>query len=867
MKRYYSFLLALFAAVLLAAPARAYGDDAFASLPFDDLAGVTTVVTDTQGGVHRFDGALDAAALSDCPDAAAKLASYSLVYDGETLLTVALNGFEEAEETFSLLGEGFQSATNGFCSVEFDYTENDQVYTVYITGLDVEQVEEAQQQRIEALRAEIAGVGVGAFGKIDELDFVSFIDAEKLATWENNAANAKVYCGDSELCWAATTSNILYYTGWAQHAEVFQNKDDLTEDDVMDLFYNNFNDGAGHVRFGLEWFFNGNFGPDDTAKYPHGSKTNDAWARRKAGSTDGGYFPTCSPLYYYENYMADVTDTPSKSKTGSDDAQSIETALTRLREGYGVGLSMAWYEIDEKMGGYTRNGGHAVTIWGCIVKKDAAEFDKDNYAALLIGDPDSDAVNDLNPIPANYTVGTDRRTAPNKLCLMPLTSEGGQFTGSTDNGPKAVDSWWITASNVKTGVVEEFVILRPYEEDYFEDYGTFNSDTAPDLDATAAKVYLLDGEDDIKFARSTDGQSLLDARKVFSTESDLSVALWSFSNNSEAAYEKGSVTYSVRLWKPDDADFEPLTFEGGSYAFGMDALGGLLMPNGLVTGVEIAGVPIPLDELGAGTYTAQVFIDRQEGVDEAYYLNNFTPELTFTVTDDYPDLKNVSLKIVGNELWDDSEGTFCLPMTVTGLDDAGLSSAHCTAYVELLYGNGWGSPYPLVSLGNPANPDYPLYIPAGNDRFPSMRVRLLVEPEDEGAPWPVLTREVLLLKSGDVYTGPVCYPGTQEQVFYQDGSAVSEDGYFYFDRVSGVFAVWSLSWSRMVVAGYDADGRMTFCKMIGDADFLSDFGMQGIPIGDGEGELPYNTETVKVFCILKDTVTPQYEPASFVALS
>ena len=90
---------------------------------------------------------------------------------------------------------------------------------VYLTGLSAANVEEIQQAVLDSY--------IG--GKPMYLNNLHFIDAEKTKAGDN----------DDNLCWAASCSNLLTYTGWAQQAG-FQ-----TEDEVFDLYVSSFTNNGG----------------------------------------------------------------------------------------------------------------------------------------------------------------------------------------------------------------------------------------------------------------------------------------------------------------------------------------------------------------------------------------------------------------------------------------------------------------------------------------------------------------------------------------------------------------------------------------------------------------------------------------------
>lgn len=628
MKRYPSFLLALFAAVLLALPARAYGDAAFAALPFEGAgSGVTTVITDTQGAVHRFDGALDAAALDDHADEAVKIASYALLLDGAELLNVELHGFEAAEPTrggLSLLGIGSAASselTNGYFSAAFDYDAGDfEGCEVFLTGLGQDQLSELTGRMVDAALR---------FQKFDLTD-LGFIDAEKLSLADSDPEKDDgTYSDDSELCWAATTSNILRYTGWAAKAaelngEAFPAGDETTEDDLLNLFADNFTDGPGHVSFGLGWFFNGQYEPEDDPRYDASQ-----WSRRRPENSGGNYLSKYPVSFSYSEVLE-----------ADKDPSLIETAAQRLREGWGVGIALAWYKLDvpeeepeaqlasaeeaePAPETYTREGGHAITFWGYIRRKGVEGFRFDKYLALLAADPDSD------PSKQMAEPSDDRADAPDMLCLMPLSEADIMGRAEGEKEYHSIQGLWVKAAEGdNSGILEDFIVLKPYDPSFPTDDGTFDRKTSPDLTIEAIvndegrfePIYLSDCAEDLPFNEGY--------RTVFAAGSDMSACL-RLGNNSGRAPYIAPVKYALEL-RRGDGDFEPM----GTGATASNTV----LPGNYTRGVESERVA--LGTLSAGAYTLRVTIIPLELAEYQAYLDDLTFmemwELVDTLTDAHP---------------------------------------------------------------------------------------------------------------------------------------------------------------------------------------------------------------------------------------
>ncbi|MDO5567012.1 MAG: hypothetical protein Q4G59_10185, partial [Planctomycetia bacterium] len=115
--------------------------------------------------------------------------------------------------------------TNGLHSVDFMISETEGAFLTGVSDAELETYSHA----ISVASSEQYYVGV-------------FYDAEKTGI------------GDSELCWAGSASNVLFYTGWANEELGFNN-----EDDVFDYFRSHFSDYGSQTYYGIDWFLTGDY--------------------------------------------------------------------------------------------------------------------------------------------------------------------------------------------------------------------------------------------------------------------------------------------------------------------------------------------------------------------------------------------------------------------------------------------------------------------------------------------------------------------------------------------------------------------------------------------------------------------------------
>ena len=254
---------------------------------------------------------------------------------------------------------------------------------VYLAGLTSENVEEIQQAVIDSY----------VEGERFDIEDLNFIDAEK---------NMK---GDENLCWAASCANMLVYSGWAERAG-FAN-----EDEVFNLYINNYNNDGGFQRDGIAWFFNG---------IAYGANSGFSGAQITDYPNSGNYFNT---------YAYDMVCNYGNIRTTDEMNQMID----KLKSGYAVSPGIGIWS-DGK-----RGGGHAITLWGIVTDVSLGENNPNRYRAVFITDSDSD------------TDSINRASAKNILNMMPLyLNSNGQFAFDYEDGLSAT--------------LEDYTYLLPYSK-------------------------------------------------------------------------------------------------------------------------------------------------------------------------------------------------------------------------------------------------------------------------------------------------------------------------------------------------------------------------------------------------------------------
>ena len=325
--------------------------------------GVYSVVTDDDG-TEQMVGAPDENEVENAQE-------YELYVDRKEVLSVGASG--DSSKRYHV-----------------DFMLPDTTNEVYLTGLSADKVEEIQQKIIDSY----------VEGEPFDFNDLEFIDAEKLVPGNS----------DSNLCWAASCSNMLAYTGWAQRAGF------ADEDEVFDLYNASFSNSAGFQRNGLAWFFNGvalgnnlGFNGPRIYNYPN----------------SGGYF---------SQYAYDMVCNWEFIRS----VKQLNNMEERLRNGYGISPGIGIYRNGEL------RGSHAITLWGFVTDTSLDKNNINRFRNVFISDSDSDMVEK-----------TDRTLADNKIHMKPAYDDGkGRLCFDYDEYEEPLKA-----------VFEDYNYLMPYKSD------------------------------------------------------------------------------------------------------------------------------------------------------------------------------------------------------------------------------------------------------------------------------------------------------------------------------------------------------------------------------------------------------------------
>ena len=308
--------------------------ETLAALRLDPEPGFTTRMEGTDGNTLTRSGVLNPDGLANSVRSA-KIASYSIYYNGRLLMTVTPVGFSEPDA--AVMSGGVPTCT-GFYKTTFSI---DDTREIFLTGLTESTLEQVQTELTASALED----------RYFSLTNVDFIDAEKEFT---DVAEGEI-ASDANLCWAAASSNMLRFSGWGSEAGF------RTEDDLFESFISAFTDAGGSYTYGLD-FFNGYYA----------MQGNDGWAQLRAPGESGKYLSEYPADSLYQTYEI------------SNHIDNLRPVLDALERDCAVGISIGNYLSSFRI------GGHAITLWGYLHDTSASPYSKEAYPAIFISDSDSD---------------------------------------------------------------------------------------------------------------------------------------------------------------------------------------------------------------------------------------------------------------------------------------------------------------------------------------------------------------------------------------------------------------------------------------------------------------------------------------------
>ena len=180
---------------------------------------------------------------------------------------------------------------------------------------------------------------------------------------------------DSQLCWAATCSNLA--TWWQQqNAEFIPARAPKELANVWNTYRLTFDNNGGDIGQGLHWWLDGDYGKGLGEKELKGRIGDFVHGEATLKREDGGFYK--DSLW---QGIVEGRDLYTISSVGSNLKEMSSSLVSAISQGYGVGLS--W--VTTTSISPTGSMGHAVTVWG-------AEYNTESglLTALYLTDSDDE---------------------------------------------------------------------------------------------------------------------------------------------------------------------------------------------------------------------------------------------------------------------------------------------------------------------------------------------------------------------------------------------------------------------------------------------------------------------------------------------
>ncbi|MDO5449703.1 MAG: PEP-CTERM sorting domain-containing protein [Akkermansia sp.] len=182
-------------------------------------------------------------------------------------------------------------------------------------------------------------------------------DVNKHYNWDYST-NSEEEDGDNNLCWAASSSNLIawwqdQHPGAAQMAGAAER-----EEDIWQVYKDSFADNGGHTASGMRWWFDGKT-PAVPAQKP-GHETAGYYSEYLAFENGDDASDYINDRYVDEFYH-DAYGTYPDIFDGSNHLLALSYEIKQLITS-GNGISLYIGSLSE--GSQTIGGAHAITLWG-----------------------------------------------------------------------------------------------------------------------------------------------------------------------------------------------------------------------------------------------------------------------------------------------------------------------------------------------------------------------------------------------------------------------------------------------------------------------------------------------------------------------
>lgn len=406
-----------------------------------------------------------------------------------------------------------------------------------------------------------------------------FVDAEKWSAVSEDDPFSDVLMDDS-LCWAASTSNILWSSGWARDCiNPLTHKNFSSEDDLFNYFCDNFANKGGEAEQGLEWFFNGT--------YISFGRSGSPWIESEKNM---GFRTDLYAGALYDT--VEMINNPSGLKVFEENAGKI----TAYEAGIGTLTDDVAY-----------NSCHSVTVTGILYDPEYGDAAQ-RYKAIILADPDNDAYPVLDPDETSDDERiADRAKRPNSYTIYPLSL----ITDAAGNR-----CWEITGYSDTQYVLYSLNVLPGPEEGRAESAAETEGscDAYKDPDFLIRENYLSNVFSEIIMDETYPVQDFKPGENIY--------YIFKLANRGLHFYDGERITVSVLLTVYKDG----VIADNWTEDFSIANTG----PNWYLQCIQINRTA-----LSKGNYVVKAEVnpvtEGNRALSEAYCRNNYAEDLSFTV--------------------------------------------------------------------------------------------------------------------------------------------------------------------------------------------------------------------------------------------
>lgn len=488
------------------------------------------------------------------------------------------------------------STSEEVISIDETFTGVDgNVYQITMTGLN----DTNAQKMVQSVSENFDPNSENPVKVVDE----SFYDAEK---WCSDFTMEYWNQYDDAQCWAASTSNLMWISGWAEKMiNPATNMPFSSEDEVFEYISRKFTDKGSDITVGIDWFFMGEIFPPDNA----------VGAR------------VVKPSYEEDGLLKDINSTSIQTDYNLIDDPSQIKEIERVSK-QSENPVVAGGSIGELLYGELLKSTHAVTIAGIISNPNADTFDQ-KYKGIILIDSDNDGHVSAAEAAGDPAFGPDdmfnpekvaqrrayraevKKNRPNSYTVYPLSYE-----------VDALGTPYWAIHNYSHG--ESYALYRitalelPSESTIqkgTETEGTKNIFTNVDL--TLDVLFTTDQTEVIPdpFSKRVDS-----AKKTIFESGEAVNIMYYLGNRSNTPFEN-DVTIEWVVTRNKDGSI--LTS------------GSAKRPFDIYHGVRIGDL-LEINPNGekwySGDYTLTLYFNKDRAIEEAYYLNNTEKTVVFTIT-------------------------------------------------------------------------------------------------------------------------------------------------------------------------------------------------------------------------------------------